>query len=436
MRYYTKYFFAVACCLILLLSTLHSCSPKVYQSAWYLPNEKNEMPWKQNKICFNSENYNGSTKYVSHTPIKYIKLSFHFFRDSNQQNFSPYEASKYANDLVAYSNDKLANNQPMNLPLGNNTPVLPIRYRYIIDTDSAAGKEAIHYHTDNEVAYMNKKNNSRNIFWNAPYEKYGIKTDNAIDVFMLEHPKDSIDSPTYKASMDGIGAGDWMKIVGAYQHSLDSFVDEQGIKKRKWAEQYVGLFNHEAGHIVGLPHTWKYNDGCDDTPHHANCWNYSEIEPCNREVSNNMMDYNAYQNSLTPCQIGKVNFNLLDKHNSIRKYLQNNWCAPQKMNDITIPKNTVIEWQCNKEVEGNIILKENSVLKIYCALSMPQNSTIKVLPGAKLILDGCKIYNECGFAWEGIEILSAENKSGIVEILNGAIIGNISSEKVKDNIKK
>lgn len=436
MRYYAKYFFAAEYWRALLLLILfNSCNPKVYQSTWYLPNEKNETIWTLNKMCFNSENYNGSTKYVSHMPIKYVKLSFHFFNDSNQPNFSPYEASMYANDLVRYSNEKLANNQPMNLPLGNNTPLFPIRYRYIIGADSITNKEAVYYHTDNEVAYMNKKNNSRNIFWNAPYEKYGIKTDNAIDVFMLEHPKDSVGSPTYKASMDGIGEGNWMKIVGAYQHSLDSFVEEYGNKKRKWAEQYVGLFNHEAGHVVGLPHTWQYNDGCDDTPKHSNCWNYTETEPCNREVSNNMMDYNAYQNSLTPCQIGKVNFNLLDRHSSIRKYLQNNWCNPQKMNDITIPKNTVIEWQCNKEVEGNILLKENSILKIYCALSMPKNSSIKVYPGAKLILDGCKIYNECSFIWEGIEILSAENKKGGVELLNGAIIENISSKKENNNIK-
>jgi hypothetical protein len=152
-----------------------------------------------------------------------------------------------------------------------------------------------------------------------------------------------------------------------------------------------------------------------------------ETPPCDKEVSNNMMDYNTYQNSLTPCQIGKVNYNLTDKNYSIRKYLYNTWCAPQKLNDVVIPKNTTIEWQCNKELEGNVVLKENSTLIIYCSLSMPQNSSIKIYPGAKLVLNGGKIYNDCGLLWKGVEVLSSEKGKGSIELLNAAIIENTIS---------
>lgn len=407
-----------------IATTFYSCSSTKYFSEWYVPNTNEKTTWQPSKVCFNAENYQVNNRNAAHFPVKYIKLAFHFIKHPEQPYFSPYEAAMYANDLVRFCNDQLANNQPMNLPLGNTTAVHPILYRYIIDVDSSGKKEKVFLHTDAELAYMDKKNNQRNLFWKAQYEKYGIKDDNAIDVFMLEHPKDSLLSPTYKASMDGVGMGDWMKIVGAFQYSVDSFIDENGIKKRKWAQQYVGLFNHEMGHILGLPHTWKYNDGCDDTPQHENCWSYTDTAPCDKEVSNNMMDYNTYQNSLTPCQLGKINFNLTDKHNSIRKYLQNNWCSTEKFKDIVIGKNAKVIWQCNKQAEGNIILKENSTLTVSCLLSMPENSSIKIYPGAKLILDGGKIYNECNLLWNGIELLSSEKNSGQVELLNKAMVEN------------
>lgn len=405
-----------------------SCGTAKYFSEWYMPDKNENAAWQPSKNCFNSENYQISNRNVSHFPIKYIKLAFHFIKDPQNPYFSAYEASMYANDLVRFCNEQLANNQPMNLPLGNTTAVHPILYRYIIDIDSISKKEKIFMHSDSELAYMNKKNNQRNLFWKKQYEKYGIKDDNAIDIFMLEHPKDSIYSPSYKSSMDGVGMGEWMKIIGAYQQSLDSLTDENGIKQRKWAKQYVGLFNHEMGHILGLSHTWKFNDGCNDTPLHDNCWNYSNASPCDKEISNNMMDYNAFQNSLTPCQLGKVNYNLTDKYSTIRKYLQNNWCKPEKFSDITISKKSNIIWQCNKDVEGNIILKENSTLTISCLLSMPENSSIKIYPGAKLILDGCKIYNECGLLWNGIEIFSSEKNKGSIEILNNTVIENLKSK--------
>lgn len=421
MKFCTKHFVILW---FTIASILYGCSSTNYIAEWYVHGKNENTTWQPSKVCFNTENYEVNNRNAAHFPVKYIKLAFHFIKHPEQPFFSAYEASMYANDLVMFCNTQLANNMPMNLPLGNTTPVYPVLYRYVIDTDSVTKKEKVFLHDDAELAFMNKKNNQQNLFWRKQYDKYGIQEDNAIDIFMLEHPQDSIASPTYKASIDGVGMGPWMKIVGAYQQSLDSVTDENGIKQRKWAAQYVGLFNHEMGHILGLSHTWKFNDGCEDTPFHENCWNYSSTAPCDKEVSNNMMDYNAFQNSLTPCQLGKINFNLTDKYSSIRKYLQNNWCTPEKFKDLVIARNAKVVWQCNKQAEGNIILKENSTLTVSCLLSMPENSSIKIYPGAQLIVDGGKVYNECGLPWKGIEIFSSEKNKGQVEILNKAVVEN------------
>ncbi len=69
--------------------------------------------------------------------------------------------------------------------------------------------------------------------------------------------------------------------------------------------QMANIINHEIGHCFGLDHTWNKNDGCDDTPTNARCWN-------GPTCSTNMMDYNAQQWSLTQCQLNKIHFTLLD----------------------------------------------------------------------------------------------------------------------------
>lgn len=75
--------------------------------------------------------------------------------------------------------------------------------------------------------------------------------------------------------------------------------------------------NHEIGHIFSLIHTWNSIDGCDDTPRgpvingvESQCFNWSSDpnNACNNwsNVSNNVMDYNNWQSSYTPCQIGRI----------------------------------------------------------------------------------------------------------------------------------
>jgi len=110
------------------------------------------------------------------------------------------------------------------------------------------------------------------------------------------------------------------------------------------------LLAHELGHNLGLRHTWNQSDGCDDTPmnpYHLDrsatsfqCWALNEpangkcdeIEKC----SNNLMDYNAYQNALTECQVVKIHYNIYNNIGDLQDII-----ITQKSNQ-------------NEEIEGYI----------------------------------------------------------------------------------
>ncbi|MET4074182.1 M43 family zinc metalloprotease [Hymenobacter sp. UYCo722] len=87
--------------------------------------------------------------------------------------------------------------------------------------------------------------------------------------------------------------------------------------KGSW--ELASTVNHELCHVLGLNHPFQYNDfawgECADAPMNANCWTLS-TQPGNTDcsswsqVSNNLMDYNTFQTSLAPCQIGIIQNNL------------------------------------------------------------------------------------------------------------------------------
>jgi len=87
--------------------------------------------------------------------------------------------------------------------------------------------------------------------------------------------------------------------------------------------QIASALNHELCHLLGLQHPFEGLSTCADAPTHPNaqpsiyyypqCWNLNSNDPnCDAwtKVSNNLMDYNAAQSSLSICQIGIVQDNL------------------------------------------------------------------------------------------------------------------------------
>ncbi len=193
----------------------------------------------------------------------------------------------------------------------------------------------------------------------------------------------------------------------------------------KW--DAVKLLHHEIGHSMGLRHTWRGNDGCDDTPTHSNCWNRTKgKKPCDEWWSNNFMDYNAHCSAWSPCQIGILHRNFSDKRKTVRKLLEPNWCYLDDSKTIKIKGE--VEWPGAKDLEGNLVIEDGASLTIKCRLSIPKDGKIIIHPKGKLILDGAQLENACGDTWKGIEIWSNKESKGAVEWYNESKIQHAENE--------
>jgi len=81
-------------------------------------------------------------------------------------------------------------------------------------------------------------------------------------------------------------------------------------------------------------------------------------------------------------------------------------------------------------MKGDIIIKGGKTLRLSCRVHMPKGGKIIVGPGAKLILNGCKIHNDCGEEWGGIEVQSSGSKIGTIEYLGKVKIENLTEENL------
>jgi hypothetical protein len=81
-------------------------------------------------------------------------------------------------------------------------------------------------------------------------------------------------------------------------------------------------------------------------------------------------------------------------------------------------------------IQSNLIVESGATLTVKSVVVMPSNTSITVMQGGKLIIDGGTLTTRCGDLWEGITVLGHTNGSqmnagmGIVELKNNAIIEN------------
>lgn len=336
-------------------------------------------------------------------PERLIRVNFHVMnsRDSSH-NFKPAEARVFLKDLLRYANADLDTNV-WNWRSPDGTPVLRKGYRYVLTPQPKPDDDGFYFHYDDSLYYYVSQGAHMNNYDQKVVRKYQVGKDSILNIFLLVHQEDSIRSKTYRANRQGIALGTSLKMAGLFE-------------TKEPAQSSGGLMNHEIGHILTLQHAWM-EDGCPDTPNHPNsCWCWSEQPPCRDHASDNMMDYNAYQIAMTPCQIGRVQAAFASETNPIRKCLLPVWCRPQPGQDVEIRDSVV--WEGAHDLAGNLTVASGGALYVSSRISMPAGSRITVQPGGRLWLDGARLHNSCGLEWQGIWVDENNNgQKGVVYVL-------------------
>ena len=369
-----------------------------------------------NLCCKQYESYQPDTNYLEQNPMKYIRVNMHFMNSvSGLHNFDEQAGKTFAEGFLRSANKDVARNRKLLLPYGNDIPVLPTQYTYVLTPrPDDPEDDGIYFHYDDDLYYYVVKGKNRNNYNKDVIKKYGVQLDTVLNIFIMPHHPDSVASPTYSPSGCGIALGQGVKIAGAYENNLNYY-------------DLRAVLNHEIGHIYGLSHTWAQNDGCDDTVLHEKCWNFTKDGRCDStNVSNNVMDYNVFQHAWSPCQIGRVQYNMSRLTYRARKFLIPNWCSLQPGGDVIINEDT--HWESMKDIEGNLTIRKGATLKVSCRLSVPENAKITVQPGAKLIINNALIHNSCELNWQGIQIEERGEEKGEVFFVGKARLSNVDND--------
>jgi len=345
-------------------------------------------------------------------PVRTLRINVHIM-DSRDSAFNVRQEAgrRYVRELIALANERLDSND-VNWQSPPGTPVYPKRYRYRLWPQPGGDDDGIYFHYDDDHWFFVSQGKNQNNYRTDVIGRYGIGTDSIMNIFIQVHPPDSMRSPSYRANLQGIALGTNLKMAGFFERSETTGAVQ-------------GLLNHEIGHILGLSHAWT-EDGCPDTHNHPNkCWQRTEDPPCDQEATNNMMDYNAHQFTLTPCQIARAHATMTNERSPVRQRIHTDYCFYQPGTDIVIRDS--VSWTGARDLTGNLYVRNGGVLMVNCRLSMPEGGRIVVYPGGRLWLNGARIHNACGRNWAGIfQGTSGKRPAGQVFYIQPAVIEDVT----------
>lgn len=403
-----------AFCLLLFVA----CSPlRTQRFTGEMAEHEDKRP-RAGRSCFDWRGYLPDPAHPENLPVRHLRVNFHILNSADSsRNFRPDEARTYYKRLLDAANARLDSNA-RNWRSPEGTPVLPRRYRYALTAQP--GDDGFYFHFDDSLYYFISQGKNQNNYTRKVIEKYAVGKDSIINIFAMVHPVDSIRSPTYRANAQGIALGTSLKIAGIYE-------------KKEPPQNFAGLLNHEIGHILSLSHAW-IEDGCPDTDNHPNrCWDWTPEPPCRDQATNNMMDYNAHQMALTPCQIGRIQALFANERSPVRKCLIPTWCSLDPSKDVVVRDSVV--WSGARDLEGNLTIAPGGSLRLSCRVSIPAKGRVTVQPGGRLWLDGARLHNACGLDWQGIFTQEKNGVRGYVHTLRQPVLENCPVKKEKQTRK-
>lgn len=365
----------------------------------------------------------------SQTPIVTVRIAFHVFQKSdgtgNFQN-NPTDIA-FLHNIINNANMRYANLDVLNM--GTSPYIQDSRIRLVL--------EKIYFHpntTDWTVPGYNGISTFTKYVVND-YDNYGLTDDdkyNVQHILISGNPTGGGGSSWSSIGNPGIGTQGYILEVGWYNHYLT-----HGVAHYHWGP--VSNLIHELGHAFGMFHNFHTT-----TPNNDQCDECTDNDPVGlscpiRASSNNYMDYfpGGYNSSnpepgFSQCQLSQAHYYLSGGAGTISQTVLKDYCisTPSK----TIEINGIYTWNSHKKLRGDLIINPGSSLTVKCKLHMPENAKLIIKPGAKVIIDGGEITNECGNLWQGIEVWGTSNQhqypeaqptyQGKLEIKNGGTISN------------